>query len=1282
MSTRRVPNRLQVESQPWPDGYCHVKRLHIGTWGEVLAAQRVSDERPVVLKIFAASEEGLEHARHEFTALSTCRSPGIPEAIALDLRCERPCLVMEQLSGVSLKAWVESSGTPPVEQVLELAIAWSEALEAVHAVRFVHRDVTPNNLIVDPRTHETHLIDFGIASELGGFGVGGAAEAARSGWAGTLMFIPPEQTGRMNRACSFRSDLYGFGGCLYFALTGQPPFLFEDPLALIHAHIARRPVAPSALCPGVPDALSRLVLKLLAKDPEDRYASARSLRSDLVMLRDQLTSDGEIDPDFRLESIEVLDRPRFSSKLYGRARECELLWSSLRESMQKGPRVVFVEGAGGSGKTSLIDSLRPRLGEVNAYLAQGSFDPYRERPYAGWIGCFESLSQQFLVESDARLQGWRRELGLELGAVAGALVDLVPDFGSVLENVTPVPPLGTKETRARLLLAVQRLIAAVGTRSHPLILFLDDFHHSDSSSRYLLQELFSAELTGALVIVISCDPDADGAGDLLGTTRARLGELGIPCDPIRLGPLSSNDLLDMLEETLERPRNVVAPLAAQIERKSGCNPLWVRQLIDHLHDQEMIRFEPADGWKWDLPAIAGASVPDGAIGLLVSKLAHLPSELGDSLNWASCASQTFGAELLERLGGEAAAHVKSSLVELERLGLILPCPLGFRFAHERIREAARERLSPDERARLHASVATWLLDRATADCQPEEQFELADQLVRAAESLPCELRIPRVQHCLDAGRLALGSGAAIEARAYLDFARTDFAPDDWQSHRPLGFELWLSCAESAFQAGAGDAARALLDEVQPHVREELELARVEMQRIQIMALTGSPADCVHYALGVLRRWGIRWPLHPSRLRTWLTMYSLLPRLQRRARLGANAPRGEIGKRRLAALMIINAAGASMSRVDLRLTALATCYVVRKPMSARMSVREAYSISNFGVWLAVLWADLARASRVSADAYTWIKMTGDDVYRLRLEVPLRGGLHPFLMPRQRALAGLELCAVQLMEVGDLEYSYYARFLKAVLGALGGSPVSSATAQLGDLAELIQRSGHSYLEPNYSLNAYRWLSDPDLALSNLPDAIAASKEQRRTELGGTKVWEVTLWALVSCVYGRPDLAWQQSEVVIDELFEKVPYAQVTYFILYRAIAAASLAGNGKNRAARRELDLAIKRMTRWASGGPDFLHMLQFLRAERARLTRDVTRARRLYEQCAREAIAREFIHHAALAKERHASLLLEVRRATDARDALRQALQLYERWGAAPKVVQLETQIEELFELRL
>jgi hypothetical protein len=438
------------------DGFVLGKCLASDEHQRTYEATRRQDGREVVLKAASDALDPVTEAElsREFEALSAVAGPGIVQALAL-LTEEQTVLVLDRVPGQRLAGSL-ASGPLELPAFLEIAIQLGEALGRVHAARWIHCYVTPSSAVIAPASLEAVLIGFHLAQPLGAEARSAQKLAAR----GDLRYMAPEQTGRMNRGVDARSDLYALGATLYHALVGEPPFQTSDPLALIHAHMARVPPPPTERNPRVPVALSRIVLKLLEKQPESRYQSAAALVADLRLCRDALLQRGHIDDALALGATHAPDRPHFSSKLYDRERETELLRALFRQVRDGSPKVLVIAGQPGAGKSALIEVLRPDVAESGGYIAIGKFDLSRDRPYAAWVAAIDGLVRQFLAESDARLSLWRESLREALGNIAKVLVDLVPDLQFVVGEVPDVPRLGPRETQARLALALRRFLKA------------------------------------------------------------------------------------------------------------------------------------------------------------------------------------------------------------------------------------------------------------------------------------------------------------------------------------------------------------------------------------------------------------------------------------------------------------------------------------------------------------------------------------------------------------------------------------------------------------------------------------------------------------------------------------------------------------------------------------------------------------------------------------------------------------------------------------------------------
>ncbi len=1245
-----------------PDGYRLGKRLHTSARAEVWDAVREADGAPVVLKCYRGDRK--RAARREYEMLRKAGAARrIPRALDLDLTADHPVLILEPLPGVPLKSLLD--GEPlAVDALLTIALQLAETLEQIHAARVLHRDVTPRNVLVERSTCRVSLIDFGIACEIG------AAQATEPGEVveGTPHYLAPEQTGWMSRGCDARSDLYSLGATLYHACTGSQPFADLDPGELIHAHLARIPRSPRELRPELPAPIAELVLKLLRKAPEERYQRARSLHADLAALREQLRRDGRIAGEFALGSAEVPDRPRFSRSLHGRDGELALLRTAYERSAAGSVRLVLIEGETGAGKSALVEALRPEVARGGGYVALAKFDPFRDRPFAGWASALGALVQQLLVESTARLEPCKHALAQHLGNIAQALIDLVPDLAFLLGEVPAVPPLGPAQTQARLALALQRFCAALATPEHPLVLFLDDLQWSDAGSRALLEELLSNQQHTALLVIGAYRPGDVARDHPLPSLCERLEQRGVSIERIQLAALGPEAAEEMLADALGRPRADVRSFAVCVARKTGNSPLLIQEFVLHMHALGLIRFAPQHGWTWNDAAIAAADIPDGAAALMVSKLERLDRAARELIEFASCVGDSFDVELLADLSGRARESIEPPLFVLAEEGLIAPAPGGFRFVHDRIREAAQALLTPEARSRLHHDAGRLLLERTPDSERAARVFEIVEHLNRGRAHLASELRVPLLELNLLAGTRALTTGAGSTAGGYLSVARELFLPADWEARRALGFDLYFKSAESALQGNEYDAALAFLSTLEQRAPSPLEFAQIAGARLRVLGLVQQPEACLRYALGALRTLGVRWSENPSRLRSHLSMLWVRLMLRGRALEDALRPAAAPDPRGLAQL--IAHAGATLVRVNMHHGVRANCFVLGRFLRSGYTRAPAFTVASHALYSLMITGDARRTLKLLESAARLGDKLPVPVYTMRTEMSVHAGVHPWLMRRRRALAPMDGVIALAREIGDREGEFQARFLQLAYLALAGDPVHEMEPRLAELADAVRRSGGLYDEPEMSHGVYRLLSAQK---ADIERRLAESDAWIATHVNSAEPYLRTFWLMVLCVFGRHELAFAQSEAIGERLFLVVPFVHVADHIFYRGLAAAGAAADAPGRASRyrRALRRCHRLLRRWARNGPDFVHMATLLEAEQARLRGRDGVARAGFERAAQQAREHQFLHHAALAHERRASLLAALRRETEASAALREAAALYREWGASPKAAQLE-----------
>src|SRR5438132_2614252 len=598
---------------------------------EELALLRGRPERPTasgcrpILLLRAVSEHpapaAIKRLGHEYSLASELRSAGAARPIALTEHQGRTTLVLEDPGGEPLDGLL---GAPmEIGFFLRLAVGLASALRELHAQGIIHKDIKPANLLVETATGGVWLMGFGIASRLRRER---QAPEPPEIIAGSLPYMAPEQTGRMNRSIDSRSDLYAAGVTLYEMLTGGLPFTASDPMEWVHCHIARRPAPPAERREDVPSVVSAIVLKLLAKMPEERYQTAAGVERDLRRCLAAWEAGRPID-DFPLGEDDTPDRLLVPEKLYGRSREVETLLAAFDRIMTSGqPELVLVSGYAGIGKSSVVNELHKVLVPSRGLFASGKFDQYkRDIPYATVAQAFQKLVQSLLGRSEMELAGWRDALRHALEPNGRLMVDLVPKLALIIGEQPPVPELSPKDAQQRFQLVLRRFLGVFARPEHPLALFLDDLQWLDAATLDLLEDLMTrSELQYLMLNGAYRDNEVTPAHPLLRKLEA-IRNAGAPVQELRLGPLSRDDGGQLVADAVRCEPAHAAPLAELVHEKTGGNPFFVIQFLSALADEGLLALDPdAARWSWDLGRMHAKGYTDNVVALMVGRLTQLP----------------------------------------------------------------------------------------------------------------------------------------------------------------------------------------------------------------------------------------------------------------------------------------------------------------------------------------------------------------------------------------------------------------------------------------------------------------------------------------------------------------------------------------------------------------------------------------------------------------------------------------------------------------------------------
>lgn len=1305
-------------------GYSLEHRLHRSRAHVVWRGHRAWDGLPVVAKALSSrfpGPEDISRLRREYDMLQRLDGSGAPRPIGFEVGEHGAAIIMADRGGRPLTHALRR-GPMDLASFLTTALSITAALAQVHHAGLIHRDLGPSNVVIDG-DGTARIIDFACAVELTSQSAAGEGAGALEG---TLAYMAPEQTGRLNRGVDHRSDFYALGATFYELLTGRPPFVETDTLDLIHAHLGRPPEPPHVLNPRVPPVLSQIVLKLLAKAAEDRYQSLRGLQIDLETCRDTLTVAGAV-PDFRIAASDLRDTFRLPQKLYGRQEQVESLVQAFARTCDGEAELVLISGPSGIGKTALVrEVFRPVGGRRGAFIA-GKFEEFRRNaPYAAVTEAFAQYLRRLLGGSEQDLAQVRARLETMLGDDAGVVSEVMPELEVLMGPQAPAPPLAAVETEQRFNRVFRAFVQAVVGPAHPLVLFLDDLHWADRSTLHLLQHLLLAgDLRHMLIIGTYREGDIEH-GHPLSFMVERLRAGGQTVGHLGLGPLTPENVWALLADTLGCDVNAAAPLGDVCHEKTGGNPFFLQRFLLALYEDGLIAFDGRRGaWTWDLEAISGLDITDNVVDLMVGAIRRLSPVGQRVLTRAACIGGQFDLAALSRINDVGPAETLTQLWESLTEGLIVPVgeayrhfrraapgsapkPRGpdpklpiapqqarFRFLHDRVHQAAYTLIPAKERGLRHLNIGRMLLDSMGGEELADRLFDILDQLNRGRAhvvDLHLSERIARLN--LEAARKAKASAAYASALAYAREGLGCLGPDAWSDQRPLALDLHNEAIEAAYMVGDRALLARTIDSVLSQARDSLEKARA----LEIKVLSHAAADeteaAVDAALDALEALGYGLPREPGPIANLIAFFRLdlmikraeragrpvLPRATGRGR-GRGRPNGD--RRAEAALRILIAVSAPIYAARPDLVAVSCARVAELAFVHGAPAQIAFAYSLHGI-VASAAGRTETGYRSAVTALGLLDTLPDAEVKPRARFgSLFMGLgwrEPLRVLRDRFLD----CARLARAVNEVETVAHSLFGQVLAGTLAGIELPILEADAASAAEALRRHNNSFCMPMMTavaqmidnLTSHRDL--PAVLVGRHHDEHVATQAllENRNFLLLTHVG--TLKVMLGVIYGEYAEARTAAALVAQHHDIVRGTIAGPAFEFYRALAYSRDPASGSVQRRLVKLRRSLSQFRRWAGFGPaNMLHRRQLLEAEEARLTSQTLNAAELYDQAIKTAHDNGFLHDEALANEFAADFHDSRGRPMIAEAYRRQAHYRWRLWGASARAHVLEQRFPEL-----
>jgi predicted ATPase/signal transduction histidine kinase len=1254
--------------------------------GDLTLYRGSGQELPSILLATAenASPACLNRLEHEYTLRAELDAAWAAQPIELSRHRNRLALVLGDPGGTVLERLVDRPLGPT--EFLRIAISLAGALRQAHAHGLIHKDIKPANILVDVANGRVWLTGFGIASRL-------PRERPDpeppEEIAGTLAYMAPEQTGRMNRSIDARSDLYSLGVTFYEMLTGTLPFAAADPMEWVHCHIARQPVPPDERIAATPGALSNITMKLLAKTVEERYQTAAGVEADLRRCLAEWECDGRIDA-FPLGGRDISDRLLIPEKLYGREREIETLLARFDDVVAHGTtELVLVSGYSGIGKSSVVHELHKVLVQPRGLYASGKFDQYkRDIPYATLAHAFQNLVHSLLSQGEMELGRWRDSFTEALGSNGRLIVNLVPELELIIGRQPALADLPPQEARNRFQLVFRRFLGVFAHEEHPLALFLDDLQWMDSATLDLLEHLVTHSEVRHLLLVGAYRDNEVGPTHPLMRTLEAIRDADAPVHEIVLAPLGLGDIRRLIADALHCDPERARPLMQLVYDKTGGNPFFSIQFLIALADEGLLTFDSATAaWAWDIDRIHAKNYTDNVVDFMVRKLRRLSITTQDGLKHLACLGNMAEIRTLALIENDSEAPIRERLWEAVHAGLLVQRGDAYQFLHDRIQQAAYSLIPEEHRAVVHLRIGRKLIANLEAEELTEHLFEVANHFNRGAALIVDRDENARVAMInLRAGRKAKASTAYASARAYLASGMLPLGAQDWSSQYELMFSLWLERAQCELLCGHVEKAEQLVAELLRRTTSKVDQAAVYDLNTRLHTVQGEYQQAMDNALACLRLFGIDLPAHPNWEEVEAEYEAIWRSLDGRSiETLLDLPR--MTEPELQAAMQVFSILAEITWItEFHLHCMLVCRTVNISMRHGVSGASAHAYACLGAFIGPVFHRYREGYRLGRLACDLVEKHKFAAYHMKVYHEM-GAISVWTQPLTSAIELRRAVARDATETGDLIYACYDMHQTITGLLLRNDPLEAVWRESQTALDFARRA------------KFRDVVD---LIASQQRFIAAMQGRTVPTLGDEQFDESTFEAALTddrmatmiCVYWilklkARFLSGDYTEALAAAATVKPllrgEFVQIFFldYSFYTALTVAALFENASASAQdewRSLLSVHREQLREWADNyPPTFGDKYALVAAEIARLEGRDAEAMRFYDQAIRSAREHGFVQNEGVAHEVAAEFYAARGVEGITQTYLRSARRCYLQWGAFGKVRQLDQRHPELRE---
>lgn len=1239
------------------------------------------------------SPEQLARFRREFELTSRLGSKGVIQAYEL-IRFENSLImVLEDIQGESL-ASLYKERPMRLPEFWRFAIKIVDCLSLIHSEKVIHKDINPSNILLNKKTQKIKLIDFGISIELASENV----DAEKPGvLKGTLAYVSPEQTGRMNRILDYRTDFYSLGITFYQMLTGVLPFDANDPIEWVHAHIAKIPRSPNEINNRIPTPLSELVIKLISKNAEDRYVTVAGLRRDLEICRKEFSSVGNIG-HFPLGSDDHSGDFALTQKIYGRDLEKASMLGLYDKVVNGKKALLTVTGVSGIGKTSLIREIQKPVVSRQGYYTEGKFDQFeRSTPYTAILQSLTSLVRQLLSESPTQIDLWKERFLKALEGNGQLILDVIPELQHVIGEQEGLPNIQGTEVENRFHRTFQRFVRAVCQTERPLVIFLDDMQWCDLATLKLVYTLLQDNHISNLYLILAYRDNEVSDTHPFAQALSDIKQLNITYSGLKLNSLSAQDMTRFIADSMSLEIQSCRPLASLCYEKTLGNPFYFNQFLLSLHDAGQIRFSQERlQWTWDLANLRNVDSTDNVIDLMLKKMSSMPQSTQKLLQKAACIGNRFDLITLSTISQSGIQDVAKELMNTLKSGFLLPADEAYqwaqyidlngfdgdprkieikpeyKFLHDRVQQAAYSSMSEEERKSLHLKIGRILLNELSGSEVNERIFEITGHFNLSSQQFKDNeerLNIANLNRL--SGQKARASAAFSPAQDYFFQAIQFTKPSDWLKHTNQLSGIYIEAAEIAVMNARYDLMEDVLQILESNSDDVF--VRVSAQKIRIQALVAQnrSKEAVNCGIESLKIFNMNIPREPDAddVQSIISETMLLLSGKSDSDLTDNSHQADMEGRVVVELLNDFSSAAFQSQP--KLFALLVCKMVQLSVERGNTPTTPFAYATFGILLSGLIGDTEMANRYANIAYTLIdKLNAQDI-EVRTKYVTKTFVEIWAKPLNESVLALRENFQLALTRGDFEYAAMSAMMEKVHCFYMGQNLSELAKSTASYLDMIKETGQEIIRYYVSMLAQTVQN----LQTNPPEPYLLEGEFYRETLtknihveacDSTALAKLYSLKLITAIFSGH---YEKAQQFLNELYQVIPGVVASIYVphchFYESILQILHFENRKfGPDELRELAGNCQKFKVWKEKAPEnFASKSLLLDAELARLTSPFSiHIIEKYEQSIQQARNNGSIHEEALGNELLARFWLQHKKQEIAKIYMKRAFHLYDIWG--------------------